>query len=198
MTSKPLVVGIGGTSRRNSSSELSLRACLERASSLGAETELFCGDALDLPMYGAGGISPKAHALIDALRRCDGLVLSSPSYHGAISGALKNALDYVEELRKDIRPYLEGRAVGTIVCAYGPQAIGTTLIGIRSIVHALRAWPTPMGAGINSSGMVFDDAGCCIDEIAREQIELVAAQVVEFSKMKRLIASHNVVARAIA
>lgn len=197
MTAKPLVVGIGGTSRPNSSSELALRACLDRAAALGAETVLFSGDALDLPLYGAGTLPPKANALVESLRRCDGLILASPSYHGAISGAIKNVLDYAEELREDARPYLDGRAVGTIVCAYGAQAIGTTLVGIRSIVHALRGWPTPMGAGINSSVKVFDGDGRCVDPAAREQLELVAAQVVEFGRMKRLMASNDVL-RAVA
>lgn len=187
MSAKPFVIGIGGTSRPNSSSELALRVCLERAASLGARTELFAGDSLELPLYGGAELSPKAQRLIEALRRCDGLVVSSPSYHGTISGAIKNALDYVEELRTDARPYLDGRAVGTIVCAHGSQAIGTTLVGIRTIVHALRAWPTPMAAGINSSGPVFDAQGRCIDESARRQLDLVAAQVVDFGKMKRLM-----------
>lgn len=186
MTLRPCIVGIGGTSRANSSSEFALRACLERAAALGADTEIFSGGDLDLPMYSGGALRDDARRLVEALRRCDGLVLASPSYHGALSGALKNALDYVEELRKDERPYLDGRAVGAIVCAYGPQAIGTTLVGIRSIVHALRGWPTPMAAGINSSGRVFDDEGRCIDASALEQIDLVAGQVMEFATMKRL------------
>lgn len=187
MTTRPRIVGIGGTSRVNSSSELALRACLEAAAALGADTEIFSGESLELPIYSGGALPSEARRLVEALRRCDGLVLASPSYHGAISGALKNALDYAEELRKDPRPYLDGRAVGAIVCAYGPQAIGTTLVGIRSIVHALRGWPTPMAAGINSSGRIFDEAGRCIDDGARDQLDLVAAQVFEFASMKQLM-----------
>ncbi len=57
-------------------------------------------------------------ALVEAVRECDGLVLGSPAYHGGLSGLVKNALDYLEDLHDDAPPYLDGRAVGCIVCAH--------------------------------------------------------------------------------
>jgi FMN reductase len=89
--------------------------------------------------------------LVDALRRADGVIIASPGYHGSVSGLVKNALDYVEDLREDDNPYLSGRAVGCVTTAYGWQAAVTTLQTLRSIVHALRGWPTPLGAAINSA-----------------------------------------------
>jgi FMN reductase len=91
-----------------------------------------------------------ARRLVDLMRRCDGMVISTPSYHGGISGLVKNALDYLEDLREDSRPYLDSRAVGCIVCAGGWQGVGVTLTSLRSIVHALRGWPTPLGVGVNT------------------------------------------------
>jgi len=182
---QPLIVGIGGTTRVNSSSELALKSCLASVRALGAETESFSADALDLPHYGSGraqGDERVSH-LVDALRRCDGVVLSSPAYHGSISGMLKNALDYVEDLRDDARPYLDGRSVGVIVCAYGAQAIGTTLVAARSVVHALRGWPTPVGVGINSATSSFDAGGACSDAEVAESLARLAEQVVDFAQM---------------
>jgi FMN reductase len=109
------------------------------------------------------------------------LILASPGYHGSMSGMIKNALDYTEEMRADERVYLEGRAVGCVVCANGWQATGTTLIALRSVVHALRGWPTPLGVGINSAEKIFDDAGQCIPSIA-SQLDIVARQVVAFAR----------------
>ena len=54
-------------------------------------------------------------------------MLVSPGYHGAVSGLVKNALDYVEDLRDEPRPYLDGRAVGCVAIALGWQAAVTTL-----------------------------------------------------------------------
>lgn len=185
MGRRPFIVGMGGTTRAESSSELALRQCLSAVGRLGARTACFAADALDLPMYGAGRISgsEKARALVAALRDCDGIVLSSPAYHGAMSGLLKNALDYAEELRADARPYFEGRAVGCMVCAYGPQAIGTTLASMRTVIHALRGWPTPLGVGVNSAAVTFSATGSCSSADVNQQIDLLAHQVMSFANM---------------
>ncbi len=151
-TEAPLIVGIGGTMRAGSTSEMALSAALGMARKLGMRTRMLSGAALVMDAYepGTGGRSANALALVAALREADGILISSPSYHGSISGLLKNAIDYTEDMRGDERPYFDGRAVGCIVCADGAQAMGSTLFTMRSIVHALRGWPTPYAAAVNS------------------------------------------------
>ncbi|GGC72872.1 NADPH-dependent FMN reductase [Chelatococcus reniformis] len=187
MVERPFIVGLGGTIRENSSTELALKHCLSAAEALGADTVIFLAKDLDLPMYGHGGSArgEAATRLVHALRQADGVILASPGYHGSISGLLKNALDYVEDLRADEAAYLDGRAVGCITSAYGAQAIGTTIVAMRTIIHALRGWPTPMAAGINSADKIFDAEGRCIDGNVRSQIEIVANQVFDFATMRR-------------
>jgi FMN reductase len=177
------IVGLGGTTRSDSSSERALRMALTAAERQGAEIALFGGPDLILPMYDPQNAERDARAqrLITALRRADGVVLASPGYHGSISGLLKNALDYIEDMRSDERPYLHGRAVGCIACAYGWQATGTTLNALRSIVHALRGWPTPLGIGINSGQTTFGPTGTCSDGRVIEQLDLLGSQVTEFA-----------------
>lgn len=180
----PCIVGIGGTARPGSTSEAALRHALAEARRLGAATELICGPLLDLPSYDPGDEhrSLSARRLVHSLRRADGIIISTPSYHGAISGMIKNALDYVEDMSRDPLPYLEGRAVGTIVCAHGMQALGTTLVSVRSIVHALRGWPTPFAAALNSADRPFVD-GRPADHGVAAQVRTVAEQVVRFARM---------------
>jgi len=106
-----------------------------------------------------------------------GLLIAAPGYHGTISGLVKNALDFLEDLSKDERPYLDGRAVGLIATAYGDQATMSTLITMRAIVHALRGWPTPMGATIRTYQGLFSPDGECLEDRARMQLEMVGGQV---------------------
>jgi FMN reductase len=183
---RPLIVGIGGTTRANSSSEDALRLALALAAARGADVALFSGSAIDLPMYApeCQTRNEGAQRLVAALRRCDGVILASPGYHGSISGLLKNALDYTEDLRTDERPYLDGRAFGLIACAAGWQAAGTTLMALRSIAHALRAWPTPMGLAMNSAGRLFCDDGSLVDPNAASQLRVLVEQVVEFANRR--------------
>ncbi len=114
---------------------------------------------------------------------------SAPGYHGGVSGLMKNALDHIEDLRTAPTAYLEGRAVGCIVTAAGWQATGTTLAALRSIVHALRGWPTPLGVTINTAEAVFSAAGECLDLKVRDQLQLVAAQVVTFARQREALLS---------
>ena len=152
----PLVVGLGGTLRSNSSTERALRYCLESVERQGGRGKLFCGEDLDLPMYAPHQLerTPKALELVGALRDADAVVVGSPGYHGAISGLVKNALDYIEDLREDPRVYLDNTPWGCISCAYGWQAAVGTLGQLRSVGHALRAWPTPLlrPQGLGSCG----------------------------------------------
>ena len=187
MSAAPLIVGLGGTMTSNSSSERILRHVLAACEAAGARTQLFDGSALDLPMYGYGTPrTDKGLALIDGLRQAEGVVIASPGYHGTVSGLIKNALDYVEDMAKDERPYFEGRAVGLIAVAAGWQATGTTLATLRSIVHALRGWPTPMAITVNSAQPVFGDNGIVADATLTKQLDILAQQVVGFARMKAL------------
>jgi FMN reductase len=180
----PLIVGLGGTVRPGSASELALAKALAAAEAAGARTELFGGAFLaSLPIFDprAQGAHAGRERFLAAVRSADGLIVSSPGYHGSISGLVKNALDCMEELRECERPYLDGRAVGCIVAASGGQAAGSTLAALRAIVHALRGWPTPFGATLNAGGL-FDETGAFADPRDAWQVEMVAEQVVAFAR----------------
>jgi len=145
--SRPYIVGLGGTPRPGSSTQLAISFALESARQRGADTLLLSGSDLDLPAYapGAQQSGSKAQLVLAELRRADGIILGTPGYHGGISGLVKNALDYTEELRDDRRPYLEGRAVGCIVTAAGDQGAVTTLIALRSVFMRCVAGRPPWG-----------------------------------------------------
>lgn len=178
-----LIVGIGGTLRADSSTERALRYCLASAERQGGRTMLFCGTDLDLPMYAPYELarSPKASALVDALRNADAVIVSSPGYHGAVSGLVKNALDYIEDLREESRTYLDNVPWGCISCAYGWQAAVGTLGQLRAIGHSLRAWPTPLGVAINSADEIWSADGELADTTVKSQLDLLASQLLAFA-----------------
>jgi FMN reductase len=183
---KPFIVGIGGTASPGSSTEQALALALASAERAGARVKMFGATTLAaLPHYLTDGTatSPDARALVEAVRAADGVIIASPGYHGSISGLVKNAIDYLEETAKDERVYLDGVPVGLIATAYGWQATGSTLATLRSIVHALRGWPTPLGAAINSSGGIFK-GGACSDAGASAQLDLVGRQVLQFARLR--------------
>ncbi len=180
------IVALGGNATAGGSAERLLRHALMRCEAQGADTMLFAGEAIDLPMYAPHRSErcARAQALTAALRGADGIIVASPAYHGTVSGVVKNALDYAQDLVSDEQPYFDGRAVGLIAVAGGWQAAGSTLATLRSITHALRGWPTPMAVTANSSQPLFDSDGFVTDAGIDQQLDIMARQVMMFAQMK--------------
>ena len=187
MTERPFIVGLGGTTRPGSTSETALGHALAAAERLGCETLMIGAAGMPREVFDPTRPerSAEAVALVAALRRADGVVIATPSYHGSISGLVKNAIDFTEDMRADARAYFSDRAVGLIVCAEGPQAMGATLASLRAVVHALRGWPTPYAATINSSTKPFGAPGKPAEPEAIVACERVGEQVAQFARMMR-------------
>jgi FMN reductase len=159
-----------------------MRLALAGAEAAGAHTIAITGPDLVLPFYdpSMADRTEAAIHLVRTLRSVNGVVLVSPGYHGTLSGLVKNALDYIEDLHDEPLPYLDGRAVGCVALANGWQAAVTTLNSLRSVVHALRGWPTPLGSAINTSEVTFYDDSCS-DPQVEKTLRLIGEQVVGFA-----------------
>jgi NAD(P)H-dependent FMN reductase len=124
---------------------------------------------------GIVGLDRDGDRLLAALRAADGVIISTPGYHGGMSGLLKNALDYIEEMAGDERPYLDRLPVGCIAVARGSQGAVSALDNLRTVIHALRGFPTPYGAAVTLPAAV-PGAGWLTGPV-RERLELVGQQV---------------------
>ncbi len=192
--SSPLVVGIGGTIGSVSSTERALRTAMTAAADEGFRTHVFGGEGLArLPLYNprAATRTEAEQVFVDTVRQASAIIIASPGYHGSISGLVKNALDLLEETAKDQRPYFADLPVGLIATAYGWQATGSTIAALRSIVHALRGWPTPFAAAVNTQQTRFDDEGRISDPAVEGQLRLVGQQVARFAPLAGTIRASN-------
>ena len=187
MTEPLRILAIGGSTRPDSSSERAVKAAARGAQAYGAEVRFIVSRDLMVPIYDTETEerSELAQQLVEAYRWADGLIVASPGYHGGISGMIKNALDYIEDLREHDRVYLDGMAVGCIAVSYGWQATVSTLHQLRQVAHAVRGWPTPMGASVNAMVTRLDHDGQSEDTQAIAQLELVGQQVAEFTRMRQ-------------
>jgi FMN reductase len=180
---RPVIVGLGGAPRTDSVTHRVLTATLGTMAQAGAEVIPFGPAELDLPLYvhDRPERTPAALRLLAAVERCDALVIATPGGHGGMSGSVKNALDYLEDLRAAPRPFLDGRAVGLIVAAQGSQAAGATLAALRSTVHALRGWPTPLGVTFGATDAVVDVHGRVHDPETVGKLETLVDQIMGFT-----------------
>ncbi len=175
------VVALGGSVESGSQSDRAMRAVVSTLTERGVGVRVFAARVLDFPPYHPGApLTAQAREFVAAVRAADAVVIASPGYHGIVSGLVKNALDYLEELRSDERPYLHGRPVGLVAVAGGWQAAVGTLGSLRQVVHALRGWPTPLGLAINSRVTAFDDEGHTGDEHVAASIPVLCDQLLMF------------------
>jgi len=177
MTKEIKVVGLGGSLAASSSSLAALKIALEGAAEGGAMTELFDLRELELPMYAPGADAPDSvRRLCEAIYEANGLLWSSPLYHGTISGVFKNALDWLELLGERRPAYLTDKVVGLISTAGGTQGL-QAINTMEFIVRALRGWSVPLVIPIPQAWRVFGDEGKMSDPKIAEQLRSLGREV---------------------
>lgn len=177
------IVGLGGSLATNSTSLGALKIALEAAQEAGAETALLDIRALDLPLYNPDATEAPAQAqqMAETVYQANGLIWSSPLYHGSVSGAFKNALDWLQLLSDHDPPYLTNKVIGLISTAggvQGLQAVNTMEFAVR----ALRGWAVPMVIPIPRAWKVFDEDGHVIESRVEEQLHALAKEMVRASE----------------
>jgi FMN reductase len=177
------IVGLGGSLAAVSKSRAALQTALEGAASAGADTELLDIRALDLPMYNPDDdeATDDAARLIESCYAADGLVWSSPMYQGTISGALKNALDWLHVLGQRDPPYLHDKVIGLISAAGGTQGL-QAINTMEFAVRALRGWAVPYVVPVGSAARVFDRAGRIQDPAVELQLKTLGGEVVRVAE----------------
>jgi FMN reductase len=173
------IVGLGGSLAETSRSRAALLVALEGAEQEGAGTRLLDLRALELPMYDPDVQEPgeTASQLMDACYGADGLIWSSPLYQGTVSGAFKNALDWLHDLGNRDPPFLHDKVIGLISASggtHGLQAINTMEFSVR----ALRAWAVPYVVPVATAWRVFGTDGQVEDETIKTQLHTLGMEVV--------------------
>ncbi len=172
------VVGMGGSLSKDSTSLAALKLALEGAQEAGAEVELFDIHELNLPLYAPEMQPPEAAVrLAEAVYGANGMLWSSPLYHGTVSGSFKNAVDWLDLLRSREPPFLADKVIGLISTAggiHGLQAVNT----MEFCVRALRGWAVPLVMPIASAAQAFDEHGHLRDAKVDAQLHLLGREVV--------------------
>lgn len=171
------VVGIGGSMKPGSTSIRTLEAALQGAADAGADTELLEIRVLDLPIYTPDSSpTPGVLRMVDAVASADGLLWSSPVYHGSISGAFKNALDWLELLSSREPKYLTDKVVGLISTAGGVQGL-QAINTMEFVVRALRGWTVPLVLPLDRAWQVVDAEGKIRDEGLKNKLWQLGQEV---------------------
>jgi FMN reductase len=177
------IVALGGSLARHSTSLSALKVALEGARDFGAEVQLFDLRELNLPMFvpGLESVPVAARELCDAVHAAQGLLWSSPLYHGTVSGSFKNALDWLQLLSDRKPPYLTDKVVGLISTAggtHGLQAVNT----MEFVVRALRGWAVPLVLPIPQAWQAFKD-GSLVDSRIEQQLRALGHELARAAQL---------------
>jgi FMN reductase len=182
----PRIVGLGGSLRVPSSSRRALELALDASAAAGADVELLDLRPLDLPLFGTEVVDVPAGArrLADAVAEADGMIWSSPLYHGTVSAAFKNALDWLDLLADHDPPFLTDKPVGLVATAAGVQGL-QAVNTMEFVVRALRGWAVPLVVPIARAHLAFGADGTAVDPHVANLLERLGRQVVEAARRLR-------------
>jgi FMN reductase len=177
------VVGLGGSLAERSTSLAALKIALSGAQEAGAKTRLFDIKRLDLPMYRPQetDVPDRAWEFCEAMYGAHGLLWSSPLYHGTVSGAFKNALDWLHLLINRDPPYLADKVIGLISTAGGVQGL-QAVNTMEFTVRALRGWAVPMVLPIPRAWQAFDEEDQPRDPAIADQLRGLGREVVRAAR----------------
>lgn len=163
--------------REGSHSARALDIALEAAREQGAQTRVLDLRIVDLPIYRphdpaeSGGMSEAN----EAVNWADAFILASPDYHGSMSGAIKNFLDYYwSEFAGKVFGYL---------CASHEKGL-TVMDQMRTAVRQCYGWSLPYGVSFNG-GQDFDDAGQVKNAQLAHRLRMLARDTVVYGTLIR-------------
>ncbi|WP_172194766.1 NADPH-dependent FMN reductase [Saccharibacillus qingshengii] len=145
---------IAGSNREQASSTQLTFYIAKLLEEQGFEAEVFSLYEHQLPLYGPGEAygHEEVLQLSQAVKSAQAVVLATPEYHSSISGALKNALDFLNSEYFEGKPVLSASSAGGIV---GVSSLGT----LQGIVRNLHGLNCPEWISIGSDQRKFDENG---------------------------------------
>jgi NAD(P)H-dependent FMN reductase len=162
------VLGVGSSLRESASSTTALSVALDFAKKQGAEIRLLDLKQTKLPLY-----DPTANHSISEVKKVqddvnwsDALILSTPDYHGSMSGTMKNFLDY-------FWAEFAGKTFGYI-CASHEKGL-TAMDQMRTAVRQCYGWSIPYGVSVSDSddfinGQITSKLESRLDMLARDLV----------------------------
>ncbi len=178
------LLGISGSMTTSSYSLKALEFVLNDAKNThGSEIEIFDLKKNKLPFYDP---KPDIDPQITGIEKenikkaklmvqwADAIVLTTPDYHGSMSGVLKNFLDYFWK-------EFTGKTFGYICTSYEKGL--TVMEQMRTVVRQCYGWSMPYG--ISTSSNDFDKEGNIINPKLIPRLQMLSRDITHYGKIIR-------------
>ena len=181
MTDTPLkVLGLSGSIGRSSKNGMLVDLALNKAELLGADVHFWDLEKKPLPLVGEDGCwtNPNVKEFQELASSCDAFLVSSPEYHGTMSGVMKNTFDWVYD------QHVGGKVFG-LMSTLGGMSNSNTLNHMRIMLRWLHGIPVSEQLAVGHVKDAFDDEGGLTDSSIDERLNSLVASVLKTAKMYR-------------
>tara|TARA_B100000575_G_scaffold271205_1_gene252320 strand:+ start:1724 stop:2326 length:603 start_codon:yes stop_codon:yes gene_type:complete len=181
MAETPLkVMGLSGSLGRASKNGMLVDLALSKAESKGAEVFFWDLQEKPLPLVGEEGCwsNPMVKEFQELAASCDAFLVSSPEYHGTMSGVMKNTFDWVYE------NHVGGKVFG-LMSTLGGMSNSNTLNHMRIMLRWLHANPVSQQLALGHVKEAFAEDGSLVDETMDQRLENLVDSVLKTAEMYR-------------
>lgn len=170
------ILGLSGSYGLSSKNGMLVQLALAEAKSAGADVQIWDLVEKPLPLVGEEGCwdNPNVKEFQELAKSCDGFLVSSPEYHGCMSGVMKNTFDWLYS------DHVSGKAFG-LMSTLGGQSNSNTLNQMRICVRWVHGWAVPEQVAVGKVKEAFDEDGNLVDDEIMERVRNLAKSVVEAS-----------------
>jgi NAD(P)H-dependent FMN reductase len=172
------VLGVGSSMRKRSFGTKALKIVLERMEKLDAETHLLDLRKVKMPTFNPNSSMQSGNRLKEItgeVNWADVFILTTPDYHGSMSGPMKNFLDhYWQEFA--------GKTFGYI-CASHEKAL-TVMDQMRTAVRQCYGWSLPYGIAVNGEED-FNEAGEIVSSLLTKRLRMLARDLIVYGELIR-------------
>jgi len=172
------VLGVGSSMREKSYGTKTLKIVLERMEKLEAETHLLDLRKVKMPTFDPNSFmhsGKRLREITDEVNWADVFILTTPDYHGSMSGPMKNFLDhYWQEFA--------GKTFGYI-CASHEKGL-TVMDQMRTAVRQCYGWSLPYGISVNAEED-FNEAGEIASSLLTKRLRMLARDLIVYGKLIR-------------
>jgi arsenical resistance protein ArsH len=181
-THPPRILFLYGSLRKRSYSRLLAEEAARIIAAMGAEVRFY--DPTELPLADSVPADhPKVAELRAASEWSEGQVWSSPERHGAITGVLKNQIDWIPLNIGAMRP-TQGRTLAVMQVCGGSQSFNAVNT-LRLLGRWMRMFTIPNQSSVAKAYEQFEEDGTMKDSPYRDRVVDVMEELFKFTMLLR-------------